>query len=124
MNNRINLAVEPVRAVPKKVNHNRNKPKLKDRGRIRPEVYKDAYDRSGGRCRRCKWKDGSFDSTGMRWRLEAAHLIRRRHLDETTADDIAMLCGPQQNKGTCHWWVDHTREGREWAENLRNELTE
>lgn len=105
-----------------KPTHNRNKPKLKDRGRISPEVYEEAYARSNGHCERCKWKDGSIDNTGMRWRLEAAHLIRRRHLDETTAEDIAMLCGPQVNSGTCHNWVDMTREGREWAENLRNEL--
>lgn len=107
---------------PKKVTHNRNKPRLRDRGRVHLEVYDAAYARSGGRCERCKWADGTFDPTGTRWKLEAAHAVRRRHLDETTPEDIIMLCGLQVNSGTCHNWVDMTREGRMWAEQFRNQL--
>lgn len=99
---------------PKKINHKRNKPRLRDRGRVSPEVYAQAYEAAGGRCERCRWKDGTIDPIGIRWRLEAAHGVRRRHLEETTADDIIFLCGPQTQTGTCHNWVDHTREGREW----------
>lgn len=106
----------------KKVTHNRKSPRLRDRGLVKPEVYKKAYERSGGRCERCGWKDGSIDPTGARWKLEAAHAIRRRHLDETTPEDIIMLCGLQVNTGTCHNWVDMTRDGRKWAEQFRNNL--
>jgi hypothetical protein len=105
-----------------KPKHGRGSKKAKQRGEVSPEVYAKAYERSGGRCEKCKWEDGIFDKTGLRWRIEAAHLVRRWQLDETTENDVAMLCSPQQNKGTCHWWVDHTREGREWAENFRNVL--
>lgn len=107
---------------PKKVTHNRKSPRLRDRGRVKPEVYAIAYERSGGRCERCGWQDGSIDPTGARWKLEAAHAIRRRHLNETTPEDIIMLCGLQQNNGTCHYWIDHEREGMEWAKQFRNNL--
>lgn len=107
---------------PKKVTHNRKSPRLRDRGLVKPEVYIIAYERSRGRCERCKWKDGSIDPTGARWKLEAAHAIRRRHLDETTPEDLIMLCGLQANTGTCHNWVDMTREGMEWAKQFRINL--
>lgn len=97
-----------------KLNHKRNKPRLRDRGRVSPEVYKQAYEAAGGRCERCGWKDGSYDPSGIRWRLDFAHAVRRRHLEETTADDGIMLCAPQTQTGTCHHWADHTREGRNW----------
>lgn len=98
----------------KKVNHNRKSPRLRDRGRVRPEVYQTAYERCGGRCERCGYKDGSIDPSGQKWGLEAAHAVRRRHLEETTDDDLIMLCGPSTNSGTCHNFADYTREGRNW----------
>lgn len=54
--------------------------------------------------------------------LQCAHLIRRWKLQETTANDVAFLCGPSVNSGTCHWWVDYTRAGKEWAEAYRERL--
>lgn len=97
-----------------KVSHNRNKPRLRDRGRVKPEVYAAAYQASKGRCERCGYKDGSFDPSGQKWGLEAAHAVRRRHLDETTPDDLIMLCGPSTNTGTCHNFADYSRAGRTW----------
>lgn len=99
---------------PKKVAHNRNKPRLRDRGRVSPEVYATAYKVAKGRCERCGYKDGSIDHTGQKWGIEAAHAVRRRHLDETTPDDLIMLCGPSVNSGTCHHHCDYSREGRNW----------
>ncbi|MGG4552575.1 hypothetical protein [Paenibacillus humicus] len=85
------------------------------RGRITPEVYNKALERSGGRCERC----------GIAGYLEAAHLIRRWKIEEwTTENDIAMLCGPVVNTGTCHNWVDYTAAGREWAAAYRYQLYE
>lgn len=101
------------RPVPKP-NHRRRKLTTKMRGRISKEVYAEAWERSGGMCERCK--RGEY--------LECAHLIRRWKLDETTVNDVAMLCGPSVNTGTCHNWIDYTRKGREWAESYRNELYE
>lgn len=107
----IDYSKEPVRAVPKP-QFKRNKPRLRDRGRVRPEVYREAYEAAGGRCEWCGWVEGTFDPSGQKWRLEAAHGVRRRHLEETTADDLIMLCGPSVNSGTCHHEADYTRAGR------------
>lgn len=107
-----------------KINHNRNAPRLRDRGRVRPEVYNAAYERAGGRCERCGYKDGTIDPSGQKWGLEAAHAVRRRHLEETTVDDIIMLCGPSVNTGTCHNFADYSREGRNWMiEHIKLRIT-
>lgn len=96
-----------------KPSYRRRKPTSKMRGRITPEVYQAAMERSGGRCERC----------GKYGQLQAAHLIRRWKIEgSTTANDIAMLCGPSVNTGTCHNWIDYTAKGREWAEKYRNKL--
>lgn len=97
----------------------RFKPTTKMRGRISPEVYQVAYERSGGCCERCG-KAGSQEYGT----LQCAHLVRRWKLDETTANDVAMLCGPSVNTGTCHNWIDYTKEGRMWAEEFRKQLYE
>lgn len=95
----------------------RHKPTAKQRGRISPEVYRAAYERAGGCCERCK-KPGSPEYGT----LQCAHLVRRWKLSETTVNDVAMLCGPSVNSGTCHNWVDYTREGRQWAAQLRQKF--
>ena len=105
-----------------KPKYGRSKKTAKERGFITKAVYDEAAHRAQGRCEWCGWAAGSFDPTGRRWGLEAAHLIRRRNCDETTAQDIAMLCGPSVNSGTCHNKVDYTREGRQWAANYRKQL--
>ncbi|MFB6366861.1 hypothetical protein ACFCP7_22930 [Paenibacillus elgii] len=109
-----------------KPQHGRAKKTTKERGRISKALYDEAVERSQGRCEWCGWAAGSFDptGTGRRWGLEAAHLIRRRNCDGTTAQDIAMLCGPSTNTGTCHNKVDYTRDGRLWAKEYRKGLRE
>lgn len=106
----------PFNPVPKPKTR-RLKPTTKQRGRISPEAYQVAYDRAGGRCERCG-KPGSQEYGS----LQCAHLVRRWKLDKTTANDVAMLCGPSVNTGTCHNWIDYTREGRKWAERYRERL--
>lgn len=96
-----------------KPSYRRRKPTTKMRGRISSDVYNKAVVRSGGRCERC----GSVEG------LQCAHLIRRWKIDgETTVNDVAMLCGPSVNSGTCHNWIDYTKEGREWAVEFRQQL--
>lgn len=93
----------------------RLKPTTKQRGRITPEVYQGAWERSGGRCERCGKPGRQENGT-----LQCAHLIRRRKIEVgTTVNDVAMLCGPSVNTGTCHNWIDYTKAGREWAEEYR-----
>lgn len=96
-----------------KPKHKRQKKTAKQRGAISSTVYKLAHDRSGGVCERC----------GRGGYLECAHLIRRWKIEtETTVHDVAMLCGPAVNTGTCHNWIDYTQEGREWALAFRDRL--
>ncbi|OMD85657.1 hypothetical protein BSK49_19265 [Paenibacillus odorifer] len=95
--------------------HKRNKPTAKQRGAISNEVYNAAMERSGGRCECCGSKEG----------LQCAHLIRRWQIDgKTTVNDVAMLCGPSVNTGTCHNWIDYTKDGKQWAVDFRNHLYE
>lgn len=90
----------------------RNKLTTKMRGRIKPEVYQGAMERSGGLCERCG-KYGSYEYQT----LQCAHLIRRWKIEgETTVNDVAMLCLE------CHFWADNTKEGREWLSNYREGL--
>jgi hypothetical protein len=96
-----------------KPRYKRTRPTARQRGRITKEVYQAALERSQGRCERC----------GRNGPLECAHLVRRWRIEgRTTVADVAMLCGPSTNTGTCHNWVDYTREGREWAETFRRRL--
>lgn len=98
-----------------KPKHKRNKPTAKQRGAISSEVYQAALERSGGRCERCGSTEG----------LQCAHLVRRWKIEgRTTVNDVAMLCGPSVNSGTCHHYVDYTAEGKEWAKELRQEQYE
>lgn len=98
----------------------RRKPTTKMRGRIKPEVYQGAMERSGGHCERCgKYGNPEYQT------LQCAHLVRRWRIEvETTVNDVAMLCGPSVNTGTCHNWIDYTAEGKAWAEEYRHELYE
>ncbi len=107
----MNFGFNPV----SKPSHKRKKKTAKQRGAISNEVYNAAYERSGGVCERC----------GKGWYLECAHLIRRWKIEtETTVNDVAMLCAPQGQTGTCHHWIDSTRTGKEWALAFRDKLYE
>lgn len=101
-----------------KKKYRRRKPTSKMRGRISEEVYSAALERSGGRCECCGKYGNPENQT-----LQCAHLIRRWKVEGgTTVNDVAMLCGPSVNTGTCHNWIDYTAKGREWAQNYRNKL--
>lgn len=106
----------------KQAKQQRGSKTAKQRGEITPDVYAAAAARSGGRCERCGWKAGSIDH--LRTGLEAAHYMRRHNFGQegVQAYDILMLCGPSTNTGTCHHWIDSTREGMEWAKQKREEL--
>jgi hypothetical protein len=78
-------------------------------------VYAAALERSGGCCERCGSSEG----------LQCAHLARRWQIEnETTVNDVAMLCGPSVNTGTCHHYVDYSAAGKEWAAQRRREQHE
>ncbi|WP_217597145.1 hypothetical protein [Cohnella sp. GbtcB17] len=119
------LAWNKTEKKPKRINHNRGSRTAKQRGDISPKVAAKVDKRSKNRCEQCGWRPGNYDPTGARMGLQRAHLIRRGKVeDHTTAQDVAKLCGPSVNTGTCHWWIDHTREGMEWAKRYRKALQE
>lgn len=105
-----------------KPSYKRYKASAAKRGAISTKVRQRVHRRSEGRCEWCGWSPGTYDSTGRRMGLQVAHLVRRWKLPETTENDCADLCGPSVNSGTCHWKVDYTQEGREWAEHYREQL--
>lgn len=93
-----------------KPKYKRNRPTAKQRGAISKDVYAAVLERSGGRCERC----------GFVRELQCAHLVRRWNIEgKTTVKDVAMLCGPSVNSGTCHHYIDYTAEGKQWAINFR-----
>lgn len=102
--------------VPKPV-HGRRKKTARQRGAISDKVRKSVEARSQDRCERC----GKNKSAVMT--LEMAHITRRWAIDgETTAKDLVRLCGPSTDSGTCHHWVDYTREGREWMKEFQKSI--
>ena len=101
-----------------KPKHRRHKKTAKQRGAISKAVYREAWERSGGRCERCG------KAKGQAWTLDAAHVERRWKFGQegVTEHDIVILCGPPTDSRTCHYWADHTREGRLWLLQKRDEF--
>lgn len=107
----------------KRVNHNRGSKTAKERGRITPEVYEKVLIRSSGCCELCgRGRSDIWDG----WDLQAAHIIRRWNIGQegTTETEVMMLCGPSTQSGTCHWWVDSRKEGKQVAQEWRRILME
>lgn len=117
------MTLFPLRQTPKP-NFKRSKPTAKQRGHIPDKVRREVAERSQGRCEWCGWVNGSYDATGRKWGLQCSHLVRRWKLDETTVNDVAFLCGPSVNSGTCHNKVDYTKAGRIWALEFQNKLSQ
>ena len=100
-----------------KPSHPRVKKTAKQRGQIRPSVRREVEIRSGDKCERC----GKHKSAV--WTLEMAHITRRWLIQgETTAHDLARLCGPSTDSSTCHHYVDYTADGREWLKRFGERL--
>lgn len=92
----------------KKVQHNRGKAKQRDRTEITPRVAEEALSRSGGVCEMCGYAP---EAGTHRDRLELAHLIQRSQQGRGDIPwNIAALCGPSVNSGTCHWKIDSRRK--------------
>lgn len=89
-----------------KVQHNRGVPKQRDRTKITPRVTAEVLLRSDGRCELCtRSPRNTIDD-----RLELAHLIQRSQQGRGDIPwNIAALCGPSTQTGTCHWKIDSRR---------------
>lgn len=98
-----------------KPNHKRIKPKRSQITRITKKARKEVYERAEGKCEHC--------GRTTAYAFEVSHL--KQASQGGRGDDpanLALLCGPSVNKGTCHWWADSTKEGREWRMAKRKEL--
>lgn len=91
-----------------KPQHKRNKPTARQRGAISSKVRQQLAERSQGVCERCRSARA----------VHAAHLVRRWKLDKTTLNDLAHLCI------ACHQWADGSKEGRQWLEQFREQVSQ
>lgn len=97
----------------------RVQPTQRQMGEINAKVRKQVNDRSMNRCERCHKHKLSV------WTLEQAHIDSRvRITHKTTANDLARLCGPSTESGTCHHWVESTQEGKSWMKAFQSKLLE
>lgn len=100
-----------------KPNHKRSKRKRGNATKITAKVRKEVIERSNGLCERC--------GRGSAYCFEMAHLQGAAHLGSGAEPwNIALLCGPSTNSGTCHHFADYTAEGREWRKQFKKQLQE
>lgn len=103
-------------AVPKvNPNHKRRKPKQSTRTRITNKVREEVLRRSEGKCERCNRTSA--------YSFEMSHLVQASQGGSGDEPwNVALLCGPSVNTGTCHNFADYTAKGREWRKHKRKEL--
>lgn len=116
------LHQEPINSVPKR-QFKRIKPTQRQLGEISARVRKIVNDRTSfapiGCCECCLKNRNGF------MRLEQAHITSRVRIGhKTTEYDLARLCGPSTQSGTCHHWVESTRQGKEWMMEFESKLRE
>jgi 5-methylcytosine-specific restriction endonuclease McrA len=98
-----------------KPKHKRNNPKRGNLTRITKKVNDEVLRRADGACEIC----GRTTS----YCFERAHLINASQGGSGKEPwNIALLCGPKVNTGTCHHWADSTAEGKQWKEEYRRKL--
>lgn len=94
---------------------NRNKPKRGNLTKITQKVRREVEERSEGKCERC----GRINA----YCFEMAHLQNASQLGSGSEPwNVALLCGPKVNTGTCHNIADETKEGKEWKQAYREKL--
>jgi hypothetical protein len=120
----MNLSNQPVRDCSKSKSLYNKKVKLsqKEMGEISQKVRDKVNARTSfapiGCCERCKKNRNGY------WTLEQAHIDSRGSIDhKTTEFDLARLCGPSTQSGTCHHFA-HTGEGKAWMYEFQNKLYE
>jgi 5-methylcytosine-specific restriction endonuclease McrA len=98
-----------------KPNHPRRKRKRGQITKITSKVRHEVLRRSNGSCERC--------GRSKAYCFEMAHLIQASQGGSGSDPwNVALLCGPSVNSGTCHNWVDYTKEGRQWAVRYQERL--
>jgi hypothetical protein len=98
----------------------RQKPTQRMMGEISQKVRDKVNARTSfapiGCCERCKKNRNGY------WTLEQAHIDSRGSIShKTTEFDLARLCGPSTQSGTCHFFA-HTGEGKAWMYEFQDNL--
>lgn len=97
--------------------HTRLKKLRRNVTRITKRVSDEVLDRSGGLCERCGGKQQRA------WGFERAHLVNASAMGSGSEPwNIALLCAPKVETGTCHQWADETSEGKQWKQEYRETL--
>ncbi|API92681.1 MULTISPECIES: hypothetical protein [unclassified Virgibacillus] len=96
-------------------NHKRIKPKVGNKTKITTKAREEVYRRAGRKCEIC----GRTNP----WCFEVAHLVSAGQVG-SGADpaNLLLVCGPSVNSGTCHHFLDSTKEGREYKMKKHEEL--
>jgi hypothetical protein len=105
-----------------KPKHKRRTKTRKERGRVTNRAAAEVIERAGGKCEMCKLPPviGSH-----RDRMEIAHIENRSQGGRGDVPwNLLHVCGPSVNSGTCHHFIDYTKEGREKAREISRELKE
>src|SRR3989304_7423996 len=97
-----------------KPSYKRFKPSRKQRGYVTLQTYEKVAERDNYSCVRCVKHARHKDKHGFYIKTEIAHIINKSQGGTGQASNLAVLCGPKVNSGTCHNWVDETREGKAW----------
>lgn len=97
-----------------KPSYKRVKQTRKQNGKVTKEIYEQVVKRDRFKCVRCGKTALDKDKHGFSIKLEVAHVENKSQGGSGDKKNLALLCGPKVNSGTCHNWVDETREGKDW----------
>jgi hypothetical protein len=99
----------------KQLQSKRKSIKRKNLTRITQKVREEVLRRSEGKCERC--------GKSSAYAFEMAHLQQASQGGRgNDPANVALLCGPSVNSGTCHHFADYTGKGKEWRKQKRMEL--
>lgn len=91
------------------------KPKSNRHTKITQKAREEVYRRANKKCERCGMTNP--------YCFEVAHLVQASQGGRgDDPSNLALLCGPSVNTGTCHNFADYTTKGREWRMSKRKEL--
>lgn len=109
-----------LRPVPKP-QHKRGKLTQRQLGDISNTVRKRVNTRSAiNGYERC---EGCHKNKLACWTLENAHIESRGSISHKTSEfDLLRLCGPSTQSGTCHHYVESSREGKQYMLDQRERL--
>jgi 5-methylcytosine-specific restriction endonuclease McrA len=102
--------------------HKRDKPTWKENGEVSPVTAEHVYERDEYRCVRCKKGIYDRDRYGFTVQLNICHIQGKGQYGGGERENLILLCGPSTNHDTCHFFIDSTRAGREYAKRYQEQV--